>query len=101
VSIDGVHNIVDFEVIEIVYEIKPYPTFLGLDWAFDNQTIIDLKKREMVFGVGDLKVTMPLDPTEGRRYVEPTKWKELDNLYNMAANMDDYVNTTTDGALSW
>jgi hypothetical protein len=55
----------------------------------------------MVFGVGDLKVTMPLDPTEGRRYVEPTKWKELDKLYNMAANMDDYVNTTTDGALSW
>jgi hypothetical protein len=101
VSIDGVHNMADFEVIEIVDGSTPYPTLLGLDWAFDNQTIIDLKKRQMIFEVEDLKVTVSLDPTEGRRYVEPVKGKEIDNLYNMTAWMDDYVNPTTDGVLSW
>jgi hypothetical protein len=62
VNIDGVHSVADFEVIEIVDGSTPYPTLLGLDWEFDNQTIIDLKKRHMVFEVEDLKVTMPLDP---------------------------------------
>jgi hypothetical protein len=50
-----------------------YPTLLGLDWAFDNQKIINLKKREMIFEGGGLKVTTPLDPTEERRYVEPMR----------------------------
>jgi hypothetical protein len=36
VSIDGVCNLDDFEVIEIVDGITPYPTLLGLDWAFEN-----------------------------------------------------------------
>jgi hypothetical protein len=34
---------------------------MGLEWAFENHTIINLKKREMIFEVGDLKVTAPLD----------------------------------------
>jgi hypothetical protein len=41
------------------------------------------------------------DPNEGRRYLELTKRKEIDNLYNMIAQMDDYVNPTTGGVLSW
>jgi hypothetical protein len=73
VNIDGVCSIDDFEVIEIVDGNKPYPTLLGLDWDFDNQTLIDLKKRQMVFEAGDWKVTVPLDPTEGRIFVEPDK----------------------------
>jgi len=48
-----------------------------------------------------LKVIASLDHTEGRRYVEPIKEKYIDNLYNMTAWMDDYVNSTTDGLLSW
>jgi hypothetical protein len=39
---------------------------MGLEWDFDNQVIINLKRREMIFEVGDLKVTTPLDPTEGK-----------------------------------
>jgi hypothetical protein len=39
----------------------------------------------MIFEVGGLKVTAPLDPTEERRYVE-LAIKEIDNLYNMTAN---------------
>jgi hypothetical protein len=37
---------------------------------------------------------------EERRYVKLAR-KEIDNLYNMKMCMDDYVNPTTDGALSW
>jgi hypothetical protein len=66
VNIDGVHSTTYFEVIEIVDDSKPYPMLLGLDWDLNNQTIIDLKKRQMIFEVGDLRVTMPLDPIEGR-----------------------------------
>ena len=36
VNLDGVCTKADFEVIEIVDNTTPYPTFLGLDWAFHN-----------------------------------------------------------------
>jgi len=36
VNIDGVRNIVDFEVIEIVDDNKPYSILLGLDCYFDK-----------------------------------------------------------------
>lgn len=35
-DIDGVHSVANFEVSEIVDDSNPYPTLLGLDWAFDN-----------------------------------------------------------------
>jgi hypothetical protein len=43
VDLDGVCTKVDFEVIEIVDDITQYPMLLGLDWAFENQAIINLK----------------------------------------------------------
>jgi hypothetical protein len=101
VNMDGVRNVKDFEVIEIMDEIKPYPMMMGLEWAFDNQEIIILKKRETIFKVGELRVTVPLDPTEGKRYIDPTRGKDIDNLYNMTTRMDDYVNPTADGVISW
>jgi hypothetical protein len=55
----------------------------------------------MIFEVGDLKVTAPLDLTQGKRYIEPARGNKIDNLYNRTARMDDYVNSTIDGALSW
>jgi hypothetical protein len=61
-----------FEVIEIVDGTKPYPTLLGLDWVFDNQAIINLKTRKMVFESGEYRVIAPLDPSKGKRFVEPT-----------------------------
>jgi hypothetical protein len=75
VIINGVHNVPDFEVIEIVNGSTPYPTLLGIYWAFENETIIDLKKRQMIFQVEELKFVASLDPTEGRRYVELVKGK--------------------------
>jgi hypothetical protein len=43
-DIDGVRTFADFEVIEIVVDSFPYTALLGIDWAFDNSTIVDLKK---------------------------------------------------------
>jgi hypothetical protein len=100
VNIDGVRSIVDFEVIEIMDDSQPYLALKGLEWAFGNQVIIDLKRREMIFEAGDLKVVAPLDPTEGKRYIDPMRENEIDNLYNMTTWMDGYVNPTRDGALS-
>jgi hypothetical protein len=100
VNIHGVHSIIDFEVIEIMENSHSYLAFLKLDWAFYNQTIIKLKKREIIFEVGDLKVTAPLDPTKERRYVEPTE-KEIENLYKMTTHMNNYVNPIVYGTLSW
>jgi len=100
VNIDGVHSVENFEFIEIVDEIQPYPALMGLEWDSDNQAIIDLKRREMIFEVGDLKVTTPLDPLEGKRYIEPTRGNDIEKLYNMTAWMEDYVNSIVDSALS-
>jgi hypothetical protein len=71
VDLDGVHTMEDFEVIDIVDNTTPYPTLLGLDWEFDNQAIINLKTRKMIFESGEYRVIAPLDPSEGGRYVEP------------------------------
>jgi hypothetical protein len=65
VEIDGVRTFVDFEVINIVDDSCPYPALLGIDWAFNNSTIVDLKKRRMTFEGDGLRVIAPLDPDEG------------------------------------
>jgi hypothetical protein len=101
VNIDQVCSIRDFEVIEIMDDIQPYSSLMGLEWDFENQAIINMKRREIIFEVGDLKFNVPLDMTEGKRYIEPAKGNEIDNLYNMTARMDDYINPIADGALSW
>ena len=65
IDLDGVHTKADFEVIEIVDGTTPYPVLLGLDWAFDNQAIINLKTKKMTFESRDYKFISPLDPSEG------------------------------------
>jgi hypothetical protein len=72
IVLDGVHTKADFEVIEIVNGTKPYPTLLGLDWAFENQTIINLNMRKMKFESREYTFVVPLDPLEEERFVEPT-----------------------------
>jgi hypothetical protein len=70
IYLDGVHTMAYFEVIEIVDATSPYPTLLGLDWAFDNQAIINPKTRKMTFESGKYRVIAPLDISEGERFVE-------------------------------
>ena len=45
VDIDGVRRLANFEVIEIINDNKPFPALLGIDWAFDNLAVTDLKKK--------------------------------------------------------
>jgi hypothetical protein len=103
VDLDGVHTKVDFEVIKIVDDTTPYPTLLGLDWAFDNQAITNLKTRKMTFESGDYRVIAPLDPLESERFVEPTclDLEEIDQFYRTTAHDADYINPTVDRVLSW
>jgi hypothetical protein len=87
VDLDGVRTKADFEVIEIVDGATPYPTLLGLDWEFDNHAIINLKMRKMTFESGEYRVIVPLDPSEGERFVEPTclDLEEINQLYRTNA----------------
>jgi len=65
VDLDGVRSIAKFEVIEIVDDSNPYPPLLGIEWAFDNNVIINLKKRQMSFDDGTNRITAPIDLVEG------------------------------------
>jgi hypothetical protein len=101
VDLDGVRTKEDFEVIEIVDDMTPYPTLLGLDWEFDNHAIINLKTRKMTFESEEYRVITPLDPLEGERFVEPTclDLEEIIQLYRTTAHNEDYVNPIADGIL--
>jgi hypothetical protein len=81
VDIDGVTMFVDFEVIETVDDNRPYPTLLGIDWAFNNSTVFCLKKIRMTFEGDGLRVIAPIDPDEGHRYTKPIR--EEDHAYEL------------------
>jgi hypothetical protein len=89
VDIDGVRTFEDFEVIEIVDDSFPYLALLGIDWAFDNSTVVDLKKQRITFEKYGLRVVVPLDPDEGPRYTEPIREDdhtfELENIYKLTS----------------
>jgi hypothetical protein len=89
VDIDGVRTFADFEVIEIVDDNCPYPALLGIDWAFNNSIVIDLKKRHMTFEKYGLWVIATLDQDEGPQYTEPIREEdhayELENIYKLTA----------------
>jgi hypothetical protein len=105
VDLDGVCTMEDFEVIDIVNNTSPYPTLLGLDWDFYNQAIINLETRKNIFESGEYRFIVPLDPSEGGRYVEPVIenfiTEYINQLYRTTAREEDYVNPTTDGMMSW
>ena len=71
VEIEGLRTFVDFKFINIYDDMNPYPALLGIDWAIDNQTIINFKKRILSFEDDEMRVVVPIDPLEGHRYVEP------------------------------
>jgi hypothetical protein len=73
VDIDGVRIFADFEVIKIFDDSCPYPALLGIDWAFNSFTVVDLNKRSMTFERDGLRVISPLDPDEGPQYIEPIR----------------------------
>ena len=101
VEVEGMNTYVDFDVIKIIDEGSSYPTLLGIGWANDNLAMIKFKKRVMTFENRDIRFIAPLDPSKGRRYVEPVKEEVVggwDHAYNI---LEDYVYPTTDGELRW
>ena len=105
VEIDGVWSLTDFEVIEIIDDSNSFPTLLGIDWAFDNLAVINLKKKQMTFEGHNIRIIAPLDPSMGPHYSEPIhaeeEEREIDDFYKMTTMQDDYINPTIDGTLSW
>jgi len=95
VDLDGMCNMEDFEMIDIVDGTTPYQTLLGLDWAFDNQDIINPKTRKRTLESGEYRVISPLDPSEGQRFVKVTclDLEEINQLYRTTAREEDYVNS--------
>jgi hypothetical protein len=57
----------------------------------------------MTFKSGEYKVVVPLEPSEGERFVEPTclYLEEINQLYKTTAREEDYINPNTDGVLKW
>ena len=57
------------------------------------------------FEDNEMRVVSPIDPLEGQRYVKPVynegKGDYLDQIYNVTAMQEDYINLTTDGNLRW
>jgi len=49
VDIEGMSELVDFEVIEILDDRNPYHALLGIDWATNMNGVINLKKQKMIF----------------------------------------------------
>ena len=63
--------------------------------------MINFKKRVMTFENKDIGVIAPMDPIEGKRYVEPVKDKAVrgwDHAYNIS---EDYIHLTVNRELGW
>lgn len=105
INLDGVRNVANFEVIEIIDDSTLYSTLLGIDWAFNNQVIINLKRKTMSFEGNGIQVIGPLDPALGPRYTKLIIVEEeacnIDVVHQLTAAQGDYVNPTDDGMLSW
>jgi hypothetical protein len=104
VNIEGVRTKANFEVIEIMDESDPYPALLGIDWTFDNNVVLNLKKRNMSFEIDTLHMVAPLDPYEGNQYNEPVDEDAhssvIENIYKITRCKEDYINPTIDGELA-
>ncbi len=104
VDVDGVSNLANFEVIEIIDDSNPYLALLGIEWVLDNYAVINLKNRQMNFEGKGLRVIVPLDLSQGERYTELVREEDQDaiyHIYNITAKEEDYVNPTAKGVINW
>ena len=104
-NVEGLRTYANFEVINIVDDTNPYPALLGIDWAINNQTIINFKKRILSFEDEEMRVVSPIDTFQGQRYVEPVynegQVDYLDQIYNVTAMHEYHISPTAEGNLSW
>ena len=105
IDVEGLRTYAEFEFINIVYDTNPYHALLGIDWAIENQTIINFKKKILSFEDEEMRVFSPIDPFEGKRYVElfynEGQVDYLDQIYNVTAMQEDHISPTSDGNLRW
>jgi hypothetical protein len=106
VDLARVKTYIDFEVINIMDEKDPYLSLLGIDWAYDNYGVIDLKKKTMTFDSDGIRVIQPLDPYQGPWYIEPVddamERDVLEQIYHLTTGKRaNYINPTIDGSVSW
>lgn len=105
IDIKGASTQMDFEVIEIVDDNNPYPMLLGVDWAIEMNGVINLNKHKMIFEKNSLRVVVLLDPPKGVRYIVPVcdndSDDDLDFIYMITMQEEDWVNPTADGRISW
>ena len=97
VDVECMKTHANFDVIEVVNGEGSYPALLGIGWANDSMAVINFKKRMMMFENQDIRVIVPMDPNEGRKYIEPIKdevVREWDHAYNIS---EDYIHPTVDG----
>ena len=84
---------------------NPYPALLGIDSAIYNHIIINFNKMILSFEDDEMRVVSPMDPLEGKRYVEPVysegQGDYLDQIYNVTTLKGDCIHPTADGNLSW
>ena len=64
-EVEVLRTYADFEFIDIVDDTNPYHALLGINWAIDNQTIINFKKRILSFEDSEIRVIAPIDLLEG------------------------------------
>ena len=64
-DLGGIKVSMDFELIEIMGGIDPYPSVLGIEWDCKNYGVTDLKNRIMTFEVNGMRVTQLLYPHQG------------------------------------
>ena len=58
----------------------------------------------MTFEGKGLSVIVPLDPSQGERYIYPVKDEDrdiIDHIYNITAKEENYVNPTPEGIMDW
>jgi hypothetical protein len=59
----------------------------------------------MYFETNTLHVIVPLDANEGDNYNEPVNEDDqssiIENIYQTTGHIEDYINPTVDGELSW
>ena len=98
-------SLADFEVIEIIDDNTPYRAMLGIDWAFENQAIINLKKKTMSLEGKGIRVIGLLDPALRPRYtkliIAEEEARNIDTVYQLTAVKGDYINPTDEWMLSW
>ena len=104
IDVAGVKIVANFEVINIMGDKDPYPALLGIDWAYENYAVIDLKKYTMTFEAKGIEAVQPFDPYVGPRYIKPIdnnmEGEDLAQLYTITTRTrNDYKNPIADGSV--